>query len=242
MLAAQFAESAPSTVVAVGADRYAAGRMVADRADSEYLILDDGFQHMQLQRSLNIVLLDSRRPFGNGYTLPLGRLREPVSSLRDADIVMITRSYAGHEHTALYEAIREANPGAKIFRSRTVAKDVVEVGTGRVYQVDGLMGKRVACFCGIGNASAFFRQGRELGYDIVLERAYRDHHRYSHRDVDELARSAEAAGTEALLTTAKDVMNLGETTLPIPTYALRIDLEVDAEEALLEEILALRTA
>ena len=242
MLAARFAESAPSTVVAVGADRYAAGRMVADRADSEYLILDDGFQHMQLQRSLNIVLLDSRRPFGNGYTLPLGRLREPVSSLRDADIVMITRSYAGHEHTALYEAIREANPGAKIFRSRTVAKDLVEVGTGRVHQVDGLMGKRVACFCGIGNASAFFRQGRELGYDIVLERAYRDHHRYSHRDVDELARSAEAAGTEALLTTAKDVMNLGETTLPIPTYALRIDLEVDAEEALLEEILALRTA
>ena len=242
MLAGRFAESAPSTLVSVGADRHAAGRMVADRADSEYLILDDGFQHMQLQRSLDIVLLDSRRPFGNGYTLPLGRLREPVSSLRDADIVMITRSNAGHEYTALYEAIREANPGAKIFRSRTVAKDLVEVETGRVHQVDGLMGKRVACFCGIGNASAFFRQGRELGYDIVLERAYRDHHRYSRRDLEELARSAEAAGAEALLTTSKDIMNLGEATLPIPTYALRIDLEVDDEEELLEDVLALRTA
>ena len=242
MLAGQFTGSAPSTLVAVGADRYAAGRMVEDRADSEYLILDDGFQHMQLQRSLNIVLLDSRRPFGNGHTLPLGRLREPVSSLRDADIVIITRSNARHEYTALYEAIHDANPGAKIFRSRTVVKDLVEVGSGRVHQVDGLIGKRVACFCGIGNASAFFRQGRDLGYDIVLERAYRDHHRYSHRDLEELARSADAAGAEALLTTSKDVMNLGGATLPIPTHALRIDLEVDADEELLEDVLALRTA
>lgn len=242
MLAGRFAESAPSTLVAVGADRHAAGRMVADRADSEYLILDDGFQHMQLQRSLDIVLLDSRRPFGNGYTLPLGRLREPVSSLRDADVVMITRSDRGHEYTALYEAIREASPGAKIFRSRTVAKDLVEVGTGRVHKVDGLAGLRVACFCGIGNASAFFRQARELGYEIVLERAYRDHHRYSRRDLEELARSAAAAGAEALLTTSKDVMNLGEGTLPIPTHALRVDLEVDAAEELLDEVLALRGA
>ena len=241
MLARRFAETAPSTFVAVGADRHEAGRMIADRADPEYLILDDGFQHMQLQRSLNIVLLDSRRPFGNGYTLPLGRLREPVSSLRDADIVLITRSRAGHEHTALYEAVREASPGAKIFRSRTVAKDLVEAGTGKADRIDSLAGKRVACFCGIGNASAFFRQGRELGCEVVLERAYRDHHRYSHRDLEELARSAEAAGAEALLTTSKDVMNLGEAALPIPTYALRIDLEVDAAEELLEVVLSLRT-
>ncbi len=241
MLARRFAETAPSTFVAVGADRYEAGRMIANRADPEYLILDDGFQHMQLQRSLNIVLLDSRRPFGNGYTLPLGRLREPVSSLRDADIVMIARDNARHEHTALHEAIREANPGTKIFRSRTVAKDLVAVATGRIHQIDSLIGKRVACFCGIGNASAFFLQGRELGYDVVLERAYRDHHRYSRRDLEELARSADAAGAEALLTTSKDVMNLGEAALPIPTYALRIDLEVDAAEELLEELVALRT-
>ena len=241
MLARRFAETAPSTFVAVSADRYEAGRMLADRADPEYLILDDGFQHMQLRRSLNIVLLDSRRPFGNGYTLPLGRLREPVSSLRDADIVLITRSRAGHEHTALYEAVREASPGAKIFRSRAVAKDLVEAGTEKAHPIDSLAGKRVACFCGIGNASAFFRQGRELGCEVVLERAYRDHHRYSHRDLEELARSAEAAGTEALLTTSKDVMNLGEAALPIPTYALRIDLVVDAAEELLEVVLSLRT-
>ena len=240
MLATRFAESAPSTLVAVGADRYATGRMVEERAEPEYLILDDGFQHMQLQRSLNIVLLDSRRPFGNGYTLPLGRLREPVSGLRDADIVVITRSNPGQAQTALYDAIHEATPGAKIFRSRTGAKDLVELGSGNVHPVDSLNGKRVACFCGIGNVAAFFRQGRELGYDIVLERAYRDHHRYSQRDLEALVRSAEAAQAEALLTTSKDVMNLGEAVLPIPTYAVRIELEVDAAEELLEEVLALR--
>ena len=240
MLMRRFAESAPSTLIAVGADRHTAGRMVADKADPEFLLLDDGFQHMQLQRSLDIVLVDSRRPFGNGYTLPLGRLREPVSSLKDADIVIVTRSPEGLHHTALQEAIRRVNPGVRVFRSRTVAKDLLEVATGTARPIDSLVGKRIAPFCGIGNPSSFFRQIRELGYNVVLERSYRDHHRYSRRDIDELARSAEATGADAFVTTAKDVMNLGDAALPIPIFALRIDLEIDGSEELLEAVLALR--
>ncbi len=240
MLVRRFADSAPGTIVAVGADRHAAGRAVEHRADPAFLVLDDGFQHMQLQRSLNIVLLDSRRPFGNGYTLPLGRLREPAASLKDADIVILTRSAAGFEHAPLQKAIREANPATKTFRSRTVAKDLYEPATGRVHQIDSLSGKRVASFCGIGNPASFFRHVQQLGCDVVLEREYKDHHRYSPRDLEQLSRSAEAANAEAFLTTAKDVMNLGEAVLPIPIYALRIDLEIDGEEELLEAVLALR--
>lgn len=242
MLLSRFAESAPSTLIAVGADRHTSGRMVADKADPEFLLLDDGFQHMQLQRSLDIVLLDSRRPFGNGYTLPLGHLREPRSSLKDAHIVIVTRSPEGYHHPALQEAVWRVNPDARVFRSRTVAKDLLEVGTGTARPIDSLAGKRIALFCGIGNPSSFFRQIRKLEYDVVLERAYRDHHRYSRRDIEELARSAEATGADAFVTTAKDVMNLGDAKLPIPTFALRIDLEIDDAEELLEAVLALRTS
>lgn len=239
MLARRFADSAPGTFVAVGADRYTAGRAVEDCADPAFLVLDDGFQHMQLHRSLNIVLLDSRRPFGNGYTLPLGRLREPLSSLKDADIVILTRSAAGLEQASLQAVIREANPAARTFRSHTVAKDLYEMATGRVHQIDSLSGKRVASFCGIGDPASFFGHVQQLGCDVVLERTYKDHHRYSPRDLEQLSRSAEAANAEAFLTTAKDVMNLGEAALPIPTLALRIDLEIDGEEELLEAVLAL---
>ena len=240
MLARRFTSSAPGTFVAVGADRYAAGRAVEDRADPAFFVLDDGFQHMQLQRSLNILLLDSRRPFGNGHTLPLGHLREPVSSLKGANIVILTRCAAGLEHNRLQEFIREANPNAKIFRSHTVVKDLYEIGAGRVHPVDSLSGKRVASFCGIGNPASFFRHVQRLGCEVVLEREFKDHHRYSRRDLEQLSRSAKAANAEAFLTTAKDVMNLGDAALPISTYALRIDLEIDGEEELLEAVLALR--
>ncbi len=240
MLARRLANSAPGTVVAIGADRHKAGLMAIGRAAPAFLILDDGFQHMQLQRSLNIVLLDGRRPFGNGRPLPLGRLREPVSSLRDADIVVITRSPGRCHHAGLRAALGKANPNARIFRSRTVAKGLYDIATGRASRIDSLLDKRVALFCGIGNPPSFFRQARALGFQVVLQRAYRDHHRYAARDLRKLLQAAEACEAEVLLTTAKDAMNLGRSRLPIPAYALHIDLEIDGDEELLEAVLALR--
>ncbi len=241
MLARRFATTAPATLLAVGADRHAAGRLAEKREGIAFLILDDGFQHMQVRRSLNIVLVASSHPFGNGHTLPLGRLREPVSSLADADIVMITRSAPGCLQEAVEAAARQANPDVRIFHSRMIPKDLINIENGEIEALDTLAAKRVATFCGIGNPGSFQTQARELGYSLVLDRAFRDHHRYRQRDLDRLSRDAHDARAEALLTTAKDVMNLSSAArLDIPAYALRIDLEVDNAQELLDLVLQLR--
>ncbi len=237
MLARRFASVAPSARIAIGADRRAAARLLDADGPADCYLLDDGFQHMRLERSLDIVLLDSTQPFGNGHCLPLGRLREPVSSLRDADIVIVTRCRRGRLAGDLDRHIRRANPSAPIFRSRMAVTGLYEVSTGVRATTGDLAGTPVATFCGIGNPAAFRAQVRRAGFRVVMERAYSDHHRYGRREVENLGASARQAGAAALLTTAKDAMNLaGVAALPMPTFALEIELRVDRGERLLEVV------
>ncbi len=239
MLARRFAVTAPRTVVAVGADRHAAGRLVEGRGGSHFLILDDGFQHMQLARSLNIVLLDARRPFGNGHTLPLGRLRETPACLKAADVVLITRCDRELEHSILDGMIRRWNPKAEVFVSRMALKGLVDLSNGLPCPISTLVGQRVAAFCGIGNPRSFLSEARQLGCKLVMERVFPDHHRYSERDIAGFRRAAMQRNSDAFLTTEKDAMNLGDVRrLGLPVFALQIDLELDRAEDLLRLVLS----
>ena len=241
MLARRFTTSAPNTVIGVGANRYAAGRAVEQRESVDFLILDDGFQHMRLHRSLNIVLLDASEPFDNGHTLPLGRLRESPDCLKSVDVALITRSSREYTYEALHAELRRANPKIRIVHSRMVASDLTDLQTGRPAAISKLQGEPIALFCGIGNPQSFFRQAREMGCNVVFERAYRDHHRYSRRDLEELSEAASSNSARAFLTTAKDTMNLlGLEPFPRPLYALGIDLEIDNGDELLQSVLALK--
>ena len=243
MLAGRFAVTAPATIIGVGADRYAAGRLVEHRKKCDFLILDDGFQHVQLDRSLNIVLLDSSRPFGNGHTLPLGRLRESPASIKAADIVLITRCEPDLEYSTLEGVVRRANPEAKVFQSRMVAKGLVDLSSGHAFKLRSLRGKRVAAFCGIGNPQSFLSEACHLGCELVLERVYPDHHRYTERDFGHLRRAAANKSAEAFVTTEKDAMKLGDPALlGLPGFALQIDLAVDRAEELLRCVLSATAA
>ena len=241
MLARRFSVTAPRTLVAVGADRRASGRMVENGGGIDFLVLDDGFQHMQLERSLNVVLVDGSQPFGNGYLLPLGRLREPPSSLARADIVLVTRADPDLDHSRLHAAVRKWNRHAPIWHAQTALRGLVDLRSGTAEILDALTGKRVAAFCGIGNPLSFWMQTRNLRCEIVLRRAYRDHHRYTPRDVARLRQEAADAGAEAFLTTVKDSMNLGAALeLELPVYALQIDVAIDHPEELLARVLSLK--
>ena len=85
------ANSLPGVMVVIGSDRYQAGCLALERLNPDIFILDDGFQHLRLKRDLNLLLLDCEKPFGNGRTLPAGILREPVSAIERADLVIFTR-------------------------------------------------------------------------------------------------------------------------------------------------------
>ncbi len=207
----------------IGADRYRKGLML-ERHGVEWFVLDDGFQHLRLARDADIVLIDATDPFGGGFLLPAGRLREPKSSLSRADIVVVTRS----EHAPAVETVIRRHTTAPVFHAQTQLDSVCA-------NLESLPGgpplpwraEKFFAFCGIGNPAAFYDDLQRWGMQIVGTADYRDHHHYSQGDADDLERRAQATGATALLCTEKDVWNLdGVQFRRIPVFFCRIDLRI----------------
>ena len=193
-----------SVEMGVSADRFAKGKELENRGIACFL-LDDGFQHVQLDRDVDIVLLDATRPFGGGQLLPAGRLREPVSALRRADIIVITRA----EHSPAIEArVRRFTP-APIFYGQTglLGIETYSAPLGRSGPSDPVR-KGYYAFCGIGNPQAFFADLRRWGIALAGQAVFRDHPAYTERDISHLEARAAVCGADALLCTEKDTYDL----------------------------------
>ena len=220
----------------IGADRYARGRML-ERHGVEWFVLDDGFQHVQLARDVDIVLVDATDPFGGGHVLPVGRLREPRSALARADVVVITRS----EHAPAIETVIRRHTEAPIFYAQTHLRALLTLVANPEQPelaANHWRELKFFAFCGIGNPEAFFDDLRRWGMNLVGTAAYRDHYRYSQRDAEELERRAEAAGADALLTTEKDVFNLRQARFKArPAYYCQIALAISDEESFWRAVL-----
>ncbi len=211
----------------VGADRYATAQ-VLERHGVDWFVLDDGFQHLRLARNVDIVLIDATDPFGGGYLLPAGRLREPRSALGRSDVVVITRS----EHAPAIEAIVRRHTLAPIFYVQTELGGVFPVPQALGPQMAEWREKRFFAFCAIGNPAAFFDDLRRWGIRVVGEYPFGDHHLYTPRDAVQIELLALAAGAEALLCTEKDVFNLRRVQFKgLPAYFCRVELKIsDAEK------------
>lgn len=220
------------------ADRVAAARVAVEELDSQLLILDDGFQHRRLARDLDIVLIDATNPWGFGHLLPRGLLREPVSSLRRAGLAVITRAdqAARESIDAIYRVIEGANPRCGI--AEVAFPTVNLINSSRTAAApESLRGHPVAAFCGIGNPQAFQAGLTQLGLDVRAFRTFRDHHRYSRSDIDDLARWGAGAGISAIVTTQKDLVKIGLDSLGgHALWAVEIGTEVRAGEARLVDL------
>ena len=229
----------PEGALGVGADRYACGRELAARGIG-WFVLDDGFQHWRLARDVDIVLVDATDPLGGGRLLPAGRLREPCSALRRADIIVITRSRSA----PAVEAVLRRYSDAPIFYAHTHLDALVpckkESASGRSPSPGE--GKWFA-FCGIGNPPAFFADLRAWGFAVVGSKVFADHHRYTPRDVDAILRQAHSAlpsEAAAIVCTEKDLFNFDSTDWgDADLYYCRISLELDREEDFTRTIAAL---
>jgi tetraacyldisaccharide 4'-kinase len=210
-----------------GRDRASLARIAVDELESEVLVLDDGFQHRRLGRDLDIVLLDALDPFGLGRLFPRGLLREPVSELRRAQVIVLTRAdlvSSGQRDAIRQRAERLAGP-LNWVTARHAPLHLLAEGGG-FEPLDSAQGRRVAAFCGIGNPEGFRRTLSGLGYEVVAFRALSDHHAYTPSDVAELAAWARSAGAELALTTQKDSAKLHLAALGgIPLRAVRIGLQ-----------------
>ena len=220
----------------VGADRYKNGETLA-RHGVDWFVLDDGFQHLKLARDANIVLLDATDPFG-GAVLPSGRLREPVSALRRADIVVITRSVQAPAPAV--EAMIRRHSECPIFYAATQLVSVHRLPGLDVTLPQQDWGQaRFLAFCGIGNPGAFFGDLRGWGFQVAGERSFADHHVYTAREATDLEHVAAITGAEALLCTEKDVWNLRHVQFStLPVYCCRISFQMPATfwEAVLQVV------
>lgn len=226
--------------IGISADRAAAGRLVEERFRPGVFLLDDGFQHWRLARSRDIVLIDALDPFGGGDPFPLGRLRESLNALARADLIVLTRCERSRPAAAIEERIRRYNRRAPVFRSRVAPQAWVDARSGEERPAGGLRLSNVAAFCGLANPASFWQSLAALGCRPVFRRVFPDHHRYGPADLEELAAAARQHSVQALLTTEKDFVNLcagwPDLLESLPLFWLRIGVEVEGEQALLEAI------
>jgi len=199
------ARSCPRAAVVVEADRVAGGRAAVSRHGAQVMVMDDGFQHRRLARDLDIVTIDATRPFGNKRVLPAGLLRDPVSSLRRAHAAVITRSDQLPEYrvTKIENQLRQINPNMAICRSVHHPTQLGTLGN-RLTSIEDVKAKNVFVFCGVGNPEAFVTTVQGLGCNIVGERFFDDHHRYTARDGAALREQARSVQAEMAITTEKD--------------------------------------
>jgi 3-deoxy-D-manno-octulosonic-acid transferase len=228
--------------VGIGGNRYEAGRLLLQKFEIGALLLDDGFQHVQLARNLDIVLIDAMEPFGRGGVFPLGRLREPVSGIARAGVVILTRSDFSGLESAITTEVRRWNSSAPIFRAGVDPRAWVEYQTGRHFPVGEPPFGRIGAFCGLGNPKAFRRTLNSLGIEPLDWVEYEDHHRYRPSELTRIAHQSKALGADALVTTEKDSFNLcegsSEMIAPLQMYWLKVGIRIEREDEFIQAVVS----
>jgi tetraacyldisaccharide 4'-kinase len=213
--------------VYVAAQRYEAGLLAeesqatqgASAAPQVLLhLLDDGFQHRQLHRDIDVVLLD--RHDWHDSLLPAGNLREPLSAIRRASILAIPA-----DDPELRIEIESSGWTGTIWRLRRI----IEVPAVRV---------SVAAFCGIARPEQFFAGLKAAGLPVVFQKAFPDHHRYTLREIEAFTAEARAAGARALFTTEKDQIRLRSLAPTLPLHTARLRIEIGNRDRAITALLA----
>lgn len=196
------AAAIPGLAVVIGSDRYRAGLFALEHLAPDIFILDDGFQHLRLWRDLNILLVDSSSPFGNGLTLPAGLLREPAGAMKRADLAVLTR----------YD--KKAPPlsldGSPLCRAEHRLTGVTPIGGGTLEPFAAFAGRRGLAFAGIADPSGFFDALGSAGVNLVARLPLPDHCPYDEKALAAICRERDINNADFLITTAKDGVKLAQ--------------------------------
>ncbi|GMR04363.1 MAG: tetraacyldisaccharide 4'-kinase [Thermodesulfobacteriota bacterium] len=208
--------------VVVGPDRVRAGLFSIEKFSPDFIILDDGFQHIRLMRDLNILLVDSETGLGNFRLLPSGILREPAGEIKRADLIMVKGKGLGHREAALIKGF-----GMPVSGFDYRACGMLDLREKKLLATEGLKGRRAFAFAGIARPGAFFKTLKALGADVAGTASYPDHHVYRARDIEEINEEAGGVSAEVIITTEKDGVKLegllGKSKGP-PLYALSVEV------------------
>ena len=203
--------------VIVSPDRYLAGTLAERRFACTVHLLDDAYQHLQLRRDLDLLLI-AKSDLDEGV-LPSGRLREPIGAAHAADALIVTGTEDEAEEVA-------ATLGKDVF-----FRAVPHFGEPRALHASGgsvrLAGKRAVAVAGIARPERFFAAARAEGWDVVRELPYRDHHWFGARDITRITAAASETGADVILTTEKDAMRLSPTPNGIPWAYLPMHVAIE---------------
>jgi len=230
----------PEIPVIIDKDRYNSGKIALDRYKAKVLILDDGFQHWRLKRNLDILMIDSSIDLEKEKLFPLGRLREPLSSLKRAGIFILNRADQSIHKDKTKLLLQKFKPRSPIVESILEVTSVLNWKNKTKTDLDSLKGKKGLAFCGIGNPSSFERTLRFLGVEILNAFFFLDHYIYSRKDLFSLEEERKKVGADFLFTTEKDSIRLPETKDPqIPLLVVNVELKIISGEEKLWEVLNL---
>lgn len=224
----------------VGPDRHKEGLRLQQECPIDVFLLDDGFQHQELARDVDIVMVDSTRPLNKEHLIPAGRLREPISAISRANIVVFTRVH----QAPLVAPAMQTFKRLPIYSASTALLGFKQVSGSQSTFLEDNLPQPVFAFCGIGNPEAFFADLERWRVKVAGKSAFRDHHAYSDEDVRKICKSAKESGAEVVLTTEKDLQNLAGKKFSVPLYYCEIALDIQGSEQLwkmITESLAVRT-
>jgi len=215
------------------ASRHQGGLHALKRLRADALVLDDGFQHHRLHRNLDVVLVDSTQPLHRLRLFPRGSLREPVSTLSRAQLIVLTRWHqARGTRRQVLRAVRAAAPGVPVVRTRLAITGAIRLADRKAVDLESLKGKSAVILCAVGNPSSVRRSAEETGLRVLGMKPLKDHARISKSTLLRYDSYRLQKGADYLVVTEKDAVKLLELgSLPDEVLVLRARIEMlSAEE------------
>ncbi len=236
------ARSLPDIPVVTGAKRRLTGPAAIDRFGANVLICDDAFQHRQIFRDIDIVLLDAEKPLGNGHLLPAGELREPIGGLKRASCFILTR--AGETERLNQDITRIASAShIPVFRAAHRFTEMTRQAENLRLLPGDLRGKKICAFCGIARPASFKQTLLEADAKILSFDPYPDHHIFRDYDLEELNDKFTTLHADYLVTTEKDAMRLaGYPEFLKMVCILRMEMEIKPSLSSFENFIVERLA
>lgn len=247
------AKHLPNVPVLIGPERAKTGQYAVEHFGAQVAILDDGYQHWQLERDLDVVLIDAVNVFGNGHILPRGTLREPLSHLERANVCLLTKVDQAEPGSIAYIKQKIAEYGKEPIVVESIhqpqscieltewKKNIASEGS----PVDIIKGKKVIALSAIGNPASFEQTLANAGAEVIEGYRFPDHHEYTAHEIEDAIEQAVRQGAEAIATTEKDAVKLpeiSESARKLPIYVVTVEVVMQQGSEQIEELLRERLA
>ena len=199
----------PQVPIVAGPNRAQRAQDFLKENAADIFILDDGFQQWGLFRNLNILTVDATNPWGNGHLIPRGILREPLSSIKQADIIVLTKTDLGRKNmAALKQVIRNFNASVPIVEAVHKPVKFTDPLSEQTFDLSFIKNQKICFFCGIGDPLSLEEMLKNLGAHVAKSFIFEDHHVYSAQEISVIHEYCQRQAIGIIVTTDKDAVKL----------------------------------